>query len=358
MDFPVMHDALNLVGTRVVPLVVGLDEFGVVRVVQPRPDTIEKAFLNKKFSGEQTPLASDVHELPDPRVTRRYAHEARLAPAFCRHGDALVLAGLPIQIDEAIDIYQEAINLDAKMAEAYFRRGVAFRARFDGPGRKAGDFQEAIDAWAAALKRDPNHYIYRRRLQQYGPRLDKPYPFYDWVETARKAIRDRGDEPVSLVCEPIGAELAAPDSKPKHFKPAPGDPEGKITRDDAPLILLEHAVVRSTQRTKQDAYEVHLTFRPNAERAGHWNNEADPLRVWVRKIAGAKAAPRYIEYPGPSNAAVSEELRTVSLEVRPTRAAKKTLRIEGYALYNVCEGQEGKCLFRRKDFDFEIKLQR
>ena len=43
-------------------------------------------------------------------------------------------------------------------------------------------------------------------MQQYGPRLDKPYPFYDWVETAREEIRARGETPSPLRVEPAGAE--------------------------------------------------------------------------------------------------------------------------------------------------------
>lgn len=53
-------------------------------------------------------------------------------------------------------------------------------------------------------------YIFRRRIQQYGPRLDKPYPFYDWVSEARAAVLARGETPVEPRVEPGGAELAAP----------------------------------------------------------------------------------------------------------------------------------------------------
>ena len=64
-------------------------------------------------------------------------------------------------------------------------------------------FQRAIDAWGQALAIDPNHYIWRRRIQQYGPRLIKPYPFYDWVEQAAREIRARGETPVELAVRAI-----------------------------------------------------------------------------------------------------------------------------------------------------------
>ena len=57
---------------------------------------------------------------------------------------------------------------------------------------QAGDFQAAVDHWGAALRLNPNQYIYRRRIQQYGPRLTKPYPFYDWIKQARSDIAARG----------------------------------------------------------------------------------------------------------------------------------------------------------------------
>jgi hypothetical protein len=39
--------------------------------------------------------------------------------------------------------------------------------------------QKAVQYWTMALDMDSNQYIWRRRIQQYGPRLEKPYSFYD-----------------------------------------------------------------------------------------------------------------------------------------------------------------------------------
>ena len=51
--------------------------------------------------------------------------------------------------------------------------------RHDSGFRRIGDFANAVNAWSQARNADPNQCIWRRRLQQYGPRLAKPYPFYD-----------------------------------------------------------------------------------------------------------------------------------------------------------------------------------
>lgn len=55
-----------------------------------------------------------------------------------------------------------------------FRLGVAYRARYDSLLRQPGDFRKAVEHWERALALDANQYIWRRRIQQYGPRFDKP----------------------------------------------------------------------------------------------------------------------------------------------------------------------------------------
>ena len=64
--------------------------------------------------------------------------------------------------------------------------------------KQEANFDEAAKFWSEALAANPNQYIWRRRIQQYGPRQDKPYPFYDWIETAQREIRERGEQPIEL----------------------------------------------------------------------------------------------------------------------------------------------------------------
>ena len=76
--------------------------------------------------------------------------------------------------------------------------------RYDSAHRREGDFQRAVEAWSRALEIDPNNYIFRRRIQQYGPRLSKPYPFYDWVSRARDEITARGETPYARSAGHLG----------------------------------------------------------------------------------------------------------------------------------------------------------
>ena len=110
---------------------------------------------------------------------------------------------------------------------------------------QAGDFQKAVDLLGQALDLDPNQYIWRRRIQQYGPRLEKPYPFYDWIEQARADIESRNEEPVAIQVQLTGSEIAKPA---KEFSVESGkvvspDPEGRIQRDSAGFIETEVTVV-------------------------------------------------------------------------------------------------------------------
>src|SRR5262249_23307569 len=153
--------------------------------------------------------------------------------------------------------------------------------------RQAGDFQKAVEQWSVALDLDPNQYIWRRRIQQYGPRLDKPYSFYDWVTTARKDIAARGEVPASLSVEPGGAEFA---QSGKSFATgsvdvAEPDPRGRIHRDPGQFIKIETAVVPNT-KAREVSERVHVVFRPNPANKSHWNNEAGDFVFWVSAPSG------------------------------------------------------------------------
>ncbi len=167
----------------------------------------------------------------------------------------------------------------------------------------------------------PNQYIWRRRIQQYGPRLEKPYAFYDWVQTARDEIKRRGEEPIPLALEPGGAEIAGPH---KAFQPASAgmqepDPRGLIQRDGKGLIRIESAVA-----------------------PGH--------------VAPGKVV-RFHLAPGPRDA-VSTEVRELEGELRiPAGAKPGKLEVPAYVLYYVCEGESGTCKFLRQDFEFEVVVR-
>ena len=89
---------------------------------------------------------------------------------------------------EAIKAYLKVLEKEPEQGLTHFHLGVAYRKRYDSDHRQPEDFQMAVEHWGKALDIDPNQYIWRRRIQQYGPRLDKPYSFYDWVGEARREI--------------------------------------------------------------------------------------------------------------------------------------------------------------------------
>ena len=230
------------------------------------------------------------------------------------------------------------------------------RRRFETTVRESTDFRSAVEAWGTALELDPNQYIWRRRIEQYGPRLDKPYPFYDWVADAETAVRKRGDVPVTLPVRPDGSELAQPS---KAFAtrinaPKNPDPRGKINRDNG-SVSCEAVVVPASVKPGQSA-RVHLTFRLAPKTSDHWNNEAEPLRVWIDPPEGATVSERLVEADKSKRAASSED-RTIGFEVQIPKDASGTIRVPVFALYHVCNDAGGQCRFLRLDATVEVKVK-
>ena len=233
-----------------------------------------------------------------------------------------------------------------------------FDVWLNGAGPGPDDFRRAVEQWEAALDIDPNNYIWRRRIQQYGPRLTKPYPFYDWVPTARTAIEARGDVPAPLRVEPGGAEFAAPTDTfvtGEETPPEP-DPGNRIYQDPSEFILVE-ALTVPTGITAGSSTRAHLTFRPNVQRKAHWNNEADDMVFWVNPPDGWEVDVRHVTVERPPQL-VSLEPRRVEFEIRsPKTATEGGVVVPGYALYYVCEDVDGTCLYRRQDVAIELEVR-
>jgi hypothetical protein len=355
MDWPILVDALDLYGVSAVPITYAIDEAGIVRAVNPKPDEFA-AFLERPAPPATVRPPSAV----PPDLERLRAEADTGTPAAWRaYGGALFLWGGDDRLGEAIAAYERALRLAPGDGPTEFRLGVAFRRRHDSAAREPGDFQAAALHWAAALESDPNQYIWRRRIQQFGPRLDKPYPFYHWVEEARADIRARGEEPVPLVAEPTGSEIAAPA---EGFAPAgeagPGpDPRGRVRRDAGRLIRVDTAVVPPAVGA-DGVTRLHLLLRPAPGSEAHWNNEAEPLRVWLDPPPGWSVDRSEAHAPPPPTA-VSTEPREVQFELQaPPALAGQAVEVPGYALYYVCQEADGVCLFRRQDFTLSVGVSR
>jgi len=355
-DWPILHDPINLLEAPAVPIVVAIDEHGIVRAIRPRPETFEAEFLAKTFADDARPGARRSAGPPDPAALRRKAEANPDAGAWRSVGDALTIWGGAGRLELAIDAYTRALAIDPFDKHALFRLGVAHRMRHESAGRRPGDFQAAIDAWGRALALDPNQYIWRRRIEQYGPRLAKPYAFYDWVVQAKAEIAHRGETPVRLTLEPYGSELAGPvrEVVAEASAPVEPDPKGQVHRDEQRLIEAEVVVVPARVRPGQ-ASRVHLTFRPSAAHKARWNNESTPLKVWVAGAEGWTIASRLLEAPQGVQPE-SVEVRRLDFEVKAPPTAAARTRLAAYALYNTCEEAGGRCLFLRQDLSVELDV--
>jgi hypothetical protein len=347
MDWPIMIDSLNLLGVAAVPITLLIDEHGIIRAVQPS----EAEFLDF--------------------VARSYDEMEKHAPVIpTLDGDDIFLWENASQVSKAIDSYERALaNQDD--GPTHFRLGTAYRRRYDSTERRGDDFAKAVEHWGRALDIDPNQYIWRRRIQQYGPRLAKPYSFYDWVVEAREAIGSRGETPVRLLAEPGGAELAHP-AESFQTTDAPfrePDPRGRILRDEQGLINAETTVV-PTVMPPGASVRVHVVFRPDLDIKAHWNNEVDDLVFWVDVPEGWRVDQPYLRVPIPP-VPVSQEARKVEFELKsPAQVIGRhstishdlkwsdaPTTIPAYALYYVCEDVNGTCLYRRQDVPIQVRVR-
>jgi tetratricopeptide (TPR) repeat protein len=356
MDWPILIDSLNLQGVAAVPITLAIDEYGIIRAVNPERESIETSFLSQSYP---KPPGQTAAEIRPPDLKKLKAETSGGSVSSWRdYADAIVMWGADHQLGDAIAAYEKAISLDSGQSPTYFRLGVAYRKRYESSIRKRDDFQKAVEHWMRALEMDPNQYIWRRRIQQYGPRLDKPYPFYDWVTTARQDIQARGEKPTPLLVEPGGSELASPLKAFAMDQPSrqQTDAQGRVLRDKEGFISTEVALVPPAVPPGAST-RVHLAFRPNLQRKAHWNNEAEDLVLWVDAPPGWQVSSRYLTVPNPK-AVVSQEIRNIEFELKcPEKAQPGSVKIPAYALYYVCEDVNGTCLYRRQDVGLEIRVR-
>ncbi len=362
--WPILWDPINTMESAAVPIIVAIDENGVVRSTRPRPETFEEEFLNVSFSeNAQDQLlhgpahSPGVHSNPDLNRLKQLATQNKTARAYRDFADAAILWGGSAYVDEAIEAYSKTVELQSDDANALFRLGVAYRQRHDSASPQADDFQNAVLHWERALALNPNQYIWRRRIQQYGPRLEKPYSFYDWVDQARRDLVARGETPLELSVDPQGAELAHPA---RQFAAASNeskspDPEGKILRDTKSLILSEITLVPSQVRPGGSC-RIHIALSPNEALKAHWNNESEPLQIWIETPVGWQVSqPSHTIKPF-DDQPITNEIRRVDFEVQIPKDATGKIKLPVFALSYVCEDRDGTCLFLRKDLDVDIEV--
>jgi len=360
MDWPILVDSLDLLEVTYVPITVLIDEHGIVRsVVSPRDDPLValEGFIDREFEAPEKVAIAPPTTAPRLDLDKLRASVDEKGVAGWRElAQATLLWGSPSQLDSAIDAFARAIALEPGEGWTRFRSGVAHRARADSGRASGDDFSRAVEEWTAALAIDPNNYIWRRRIQQYGPRLDKPYPFYDWVAEARRDVKARGEKPVELTVEPRGAELAQPAREFATAEAVERDLErdDRIHRDPGKLVKVRTVVVPGTRSGRVTA-RVHVELEPDRRADAHWNNEVGGLVFWLEPPDGWSVDRRRIELDNPAGlGAASEEIRRIEFEVQGPAAGAPEAVLSACALYYVCEGIGGACLYRRQDVEIRL----
>ncbi len=372
-DFPILWDPFNLTGSSAVPLVMGIDAAGVLRL--PRMDVRRareelETLLGTSWPAEHLPRL-DPFPAVGLEVTRDEGGAANPRVAADRALGRLLFSRVRNAAPPSRELFGSALSAlevyaaaEGAPASARFRLGVARRLRYDSPWRDPADFQASLDDWYAALEREPARYIWRRRIQQWGPRLDKPYPFYDWVESALVEVRARGEEPVVPSVPLTGAEVAGgtreiPRREAQEVHP---DPKGGLPRDTEGLVHLETAVALHTGptagrvRVPPGTARIHLVLRPDREHSVHWGNEAGPTRLWIEVPAGWDVRHNLWTFPLTSKAPTSSEVRRLDFEVRPPLGPPSGHRLHGTLFYPVCLGDDGVCTLLAQDFEIEVPL--
>ena len=369
MPWRLLHDPFNLLALPYVPLTLAIDEWGMIRAAQPQLARAAE-FIERFVAADLAPPAAPPTfqtRAPDIATLQEVASADGNAAAWAELGVQLTLWRGEAALSEALAAGERALSLPAgERAQTHFQQGVVYRMRHDSAAAAPDDFQSAVRHWSAALQQEPNNYIWRRRIQQYGPRLAKPYSFYDWVPQARREIRERREEPRVLSVEPGGAEFAYPADEfasqglaasqgvtARNGQMAAPDAEARILRDEE-LIQLQWVAVPPSV-IPGEALRVHFLLQPQDE--AHWNNESEPLALVLEEApSGWQWETRRLWGDLPAEP-TSSEARHLEVEIRaPEEAAPGPVALRGYALYYVCADASGVCLYLRQDFAVDVEV--
>ena len=316
LTFPMLADPLNLLDVSVVPIHLLIDGNGIIRFRNPSDLDFEKFMATDYSGGEQAmPIKGSEY----------------------REGDRLAMKG---DLNAALEVYN---GLSDNGGRLHFRKGVVWRMKFDSDSNPVF-FQSAVSEWQKARKANGGQYIWRRRIQQYGPQSDKPYPFYDWVAEAKQSVASRGETPVELKSQLTRSELASPRgaSDIELISEEP-DPEGTVEVDEGDFELLP-IILPSTAGEKGE-YRVHLVIQPQGSFS--WNNEAGPMNVW---LGGGEGHVAGFTIPVNVKVATSSEVRSGEFEWVVHDSSTRS----GYVVFHTCNKESGLCTILRKNFSLDI----
>ncbi|MGJ8726491.1 MAG: TlpA family protein disulfide reductase [Roseibacillus sp.] len=323
LEFPVLMDPLNVLNVSAVPITLLVDESGVIRYRNPKPRDL-KVFLDKEYP-ETARVITPASPLGQEQALR--ALQNRDTAEIERAATMLAL-----------------LSTSNKNPEFTFQSGVLARWLFDNGGDPE-NFQTAVHLWSDALAHRPGQYIWRRRIQQYGPRLDKPYPFYNWVIEARKDLQAAGKTPHPLQVEPSGSEVAAPRKKGEQGKESPNfpDPNNKLPHENA---LLEITTTTIPHTDAPEKGRLHLLLTPTEN--GHWSSDAQKVELWFRPEEGSPIFLTSEATSLPANLETSSLPRVLEGDFSlPQNSAGKLV-----LFYSLCETENAVCRFLKTEWKF------
>ncbi len=386
IGWPVAWDPFNQLEVKLVPKVLAVQPGGLVLKDRLHPKRIEGEGGLLEVMGR---MQGATAELEQPAQFGPHLARARgpITPAdepgeFAPAAMATLLmdrqrldAGSCNRRRAAVQALVDRARAPDATARDHFRAGVAQRLLLDleGPSQRPGEqpnqgrFQGAINSWSRALSLDPGQYIWRRRIQQWGPRLDKPYPFYDWVPLARKELAARGLEPAAWKVLLSGSETA----RGGYDLPVPAvqenpDPLAQIPSDVKQRVSLHWAVAPHTGfagpnvRVAPGTSRVHLSL-VLAEDV-RIEPEGGPLGIWIDLPDGWRARSSWIDL----HPVGEEDYQDSRLDFElvapapgpPGEAPPPVPRLTGYVLYPVCVGENGVCNLLRRNFDLDLRPAR
>ncbi|MBL4770960.1 MAG: hypothetical protein JKY61_07435 [Planctomycetes bacterium] len=366
LDFPILWDPFNTTGIDYVLVSTFVDGYGVVRAtgLSPRNGAKLKMLLNKDWleqdGGPKTRAPWITPDMGQARIVHASGSLGAVKKAMSRFLWASE-GTLPPEtvMDDLVQQLEERLDSKDVHPEDHFRAGVARRLRLDSPHAAKGDAQASIDHWVNALTQNPNQYIWRRRIQQWGPRLDKPYPFYDWVDQAFEDLKTSGHAHAPLIAALSGSEVAG---KPGGSAPAPvpvsePDPKGQLHRDKGLMVRLETAAAPNSKVANKGkskgplSARIHITLRPLA--GSHWTPDTEPAQVWLKAPEGWSVAQQGLHFPPVSKAQTAASCY-LDFEISAPKDATTGI-LKGYAVYSICK-PDGTCLFRRQDFSVQVRV--
>lgn len=347
MDWPVAVDALNLLELKAVPVTLLLDPDGRISRISPDRDSFAESLENL----EPPPPPPDPEALWKPWIgeaERLFLSEDK---SFTRMISQLEtrLKSLPPQSPQT--------------ALTCFRLGVVTKAREESPDSEPTDFARAVDFWQRALDQDPNQYIWRRRIQQYGPRLAKPYPFYDWVPQALEDLNRRGTpwdgSPISLT----GSEVTPPEQNDPDQTAHPNpDPDNKINHL-APASSIHVSLAAIPKNFKPgETVRVHVQFRLTQPLVRQWNNEAEPAILHIPQTVWTPQPLNLVWDSFPTESANSSETRSFDFEITVPEsdpspiASGNSIHIPAFLVSHFCDKLTGVCYLARRDAPVTLEM--